>query len=275
MAVGADHGAVQADLRGLHRRHRFQFSRGEIILRDAVLLVQKLHHSQLHPVGAFIVSDGLAAQQQIQLFAHDSLSQRLLALLLTQMGQQVRDDQLGIAFIAADVHCDSGAIRQRHHAVKLHRDGHPLIFADAAVVVGLEIGQLIVLIQRVGLQIQPGRVDVGGGDLGPLAHGLAADMGQQHALPPVANIHLVSGLQCLSPDQGLVSGLLCEADCLRRAETLGLACIQKRHIFLAVGFHLLQLRRVHTVKAVFTAAQQLFLQCFVAIRHSILLRDCR
>ena len=102
-----------------------------------------------------------------------------------------------------------------------------------------------------------------------------ADMGQQHALPAIADIHLVSGLQGLSPDQGLVSGLLCEADCLRRAETLGLACVQKRHIFLAVGFHLLQLRRVHTVKAVFTAAQQLFLQCFVAIRHSILLRDCR
>ena len=126
-----------------------------------------------------------------------------------------------------------------------------------------------------GPEIQPGRVDVGGGDLGPLAHGLTADMGQQHALPAIADIHLVSGLQGLSPDQGLVSGLLCEADCLRRAETLGLACVQKRHIFLAVGFHLLQLRRVHTVKAVFTAAQQLFLQCFVAIRHSILLRDCR
>ena len=96
-------------------------------------------------------------------------------------------------------------------------------------------------------------------------------MGQQHTLAPVAGIHLVPCLQGLAPDQGLVSGLLRQADGLRRAEALRPADVQKGHIILAVGLHISKLRRIHPVKAVFPAAQQFFLQCLVGIRHVLFL----
>ena len=131
-------------------------SSSAVLLHNAVLLVQKLHHRQLHPVAALSLRDGAAAQQQVQRLGGDGLAQRLLVLLRAQMGQQVGDDQLGVALVRADVHRHRPAVLQSHHAVQLHGDGGPLILADAAVVVGLEIAQLIVLVERVGLEIQPG-----------------------------------------------------------------------------------------------------------------------
>ena len=175
------------------------------------------------------------------------------------MGQKVGDDQLGIALVSANVHGDGSAVCHRRHAVQLHGDGHPLILADTAIVMGLEIGQLAVLIQRIRLQIQPGGVDVGSRDLRALRDGLAADMGQQHALAPVADIHLVPGAQGLPTGQRFVTRPLRQPDGLCGAETLRLTGVQKRHIVPAIGLHLFQLRRIHTVKTVFPAAQQLFL----------------
>jgi hypothetical protein len=87
-------------------------------------------------------------------------------------------------------------------------------------------------------------------------------MGQQHALPAIADIHLVSGLQGLSPDQGLVSGLLCEADCLRRAETLGLACVEEFLVALSECMGLL-LDGGGLVADVSGLKQQLFSQLLV------------
>ena len=66
-------------------------------------------------------------------------------------GQQVRDDQTGISLISTDVHRHVVAVLHGHHAVELQRDGDPLVLADAAVVMGLEIGQLALLIEGVGL----------------------------------------------------------------------------------------------------------------------------
>ena len=43
MAVSTDHGTVKADFRCLHGGNGLQLGRGEIILGDAILFVQKLH----------------------------------------------------------------------------------------------------------------------------------------------------------------------------------------------------------------------------------------
>ncbi|CAN3976926.1 hypothetical protein BCGKFG_BCGKFG_14685, partial [Dysosmobacter welbionis] len=85
MAVGADHAAIQADVRCLYRRHRLQLRGGEVILCDAVLFVQQLHHRQLHTAGLLRVPDRLAAQQQVQGLSGDGLRQRLLVLLRAQV----------------------------------------------------------------------------------------------------------------------------------------------------------------------------------------------
>ena len=176
------------------------------------------------------------------------------------MGQQVRDHQPGIVRAPADVHLYAGAVPQGHHAVELQGNGNPLVLADAAVVVGLEIGQFPVLIQGVGLQVQPGGVYVGGSDLNTLRQRLLPDVGQQHALAPVTEINLVSRLHRRAPDIGPVAGLLCQADNLSCAEPLGLTSVQKCLVVRAVRFHGAPLRRVHPVEAVAAAGEQLLLQ---------------
>ena len=105
----------------------------------------------------------------------------------------------GSPLVGADIHLYGGAVPQRRDAMELQGDGDPLVFADAAVVMGLEVGQLPVLIQGIGLQVQPGGVDVGGGDLTPLRQRPLSDPGQQHALAPVGDVDLVTGGGAPSP----------------------------------------------------------------------------
>ena len=271
MAVGADHGPVQTDVAGAHRRHRLQLSGGEVVLGEAVLLVEQLHHRQLHPVGILLVAaaDGPAAQQQVQRLARDGLGQGLLALLRAQVGQQIGDDQTGILRVGADLHLHHGAVPQRHHAPQLQGHGDPLVLAQTAVVVGLEIGQLRVLIQGIGLEVQAGRVDVGSGNLHALGQGLLTDVGQQHALVPVAHIHLVPGLQRLASPVGLIARRLRQAHRLCGALPLGLACVQKALIVCAVSLHSRPAGLVHPVVSVAPPAQQLFLQCLIFFRHPV------
>ena len=86
--------------------------------------------------------DGLAAHQQVQLLAGDTVAQTLFGLLPGQMGQQVVDGEQRLPRPGADGHLHGTAVGLDDDAVKLQRDGHPLILADTPIVVGLEVGQL-------------------------------------------------------------------------------------------------------------------------------------
>src|SRR5699024_8808797 len=112
-------------------------------------------------------------------------------------------------------HSNYRTILQGHHTMDLQGDGHPLVLADAAIVMGLEIGQLTVLIQGGGLEVEPRAVNVGRCDLYTLIQALAADYGQQKHLAPVILINLVAGLQSHAPDIRLEAKGLRLADPLR------------------------------------------------------------
>ena len=63
-----------------------------------------------------------------------------------------------VIFRVANLHAayhdlDDLAVLRRHDAVQLQRYGRPLVFLDAAVVVGLEEGQLVVLVERGLLEV--------------------------------------------------------------------------------------------------------------------------
>ena len=173
--------------------------------------------------------------------------------------------RVGSPGVAADVHLHAGAVLQRHHAPQLQGNGDPLVLADAAVVVSLEEGQLAVLIQGIGLQVQPGRVDVGGGDLGAIGQGLVPDVGQQDGLAPVAEVQLVAALYLHAPNIGLVPLLLRQTDGLGGAEALRLSGIQKSHVALAIVLHGLQIPVLHQIIAVLLGGQQLFLQFLICV----------
>ena len=260
MAVGGDHAAVQARVRGVGRWDHLQLRGDEVRLHKAVLLIQTLHHRQLDPVLALALH-GLAAHQQVQLLAGKGLAEGLLVLLRAQVGQQIADEQLGLVPLAQD-HGDHLAVLEGHHAVDGQRDGHPLVLADAAVVVGLQVGQLVLLIEGSGLQVQPGAVHVGGGDVDALGQALLADDSQHQHLAPVVHVHLVSRLEAHAPLVGPEALGLGQPDPLLDAFPLGLAGVQVCLVVLAVGVHGLPLPGGQTVIAVLPLRHQLFLPLF-------------
>lgn len=81
------------------------------------------------------------------------------------MGQQVVDDELRVFGVRADLDIDLASVRADDLAVQLQRDRDPLVLADAAVVVRLDVGQLRILIEGVGLEVQTRRVGMGRADV--------------------------------------------------------------------------------------------------------------
>ena len=168
MAVGPDEGAVKANIPGVEGRDGGQLSGDKILLHNAVLPVEQLQGGQLDPVLPLVPLQGAAAHQNVQTFGGNRLAQGLFGLLHPQVGQQVVDCEQGVPLPVADGHPDGLAALQHHHPVELQGDGHPLVLADTAVVVGFQKGQLLRLIEGILLQIQPRGVNVGRTDTGPL-----------------------------------------------------------------------------------------------------------
>ena len=266
MTVSADKAAVDADVRGVHGGDSLQLGGRQVALRDTVLVIQPLQHLHLHSVGVVAVAQGTAAQQQVQRLAGNSLAQGLLALLAAQVGQQVGDDQLGLVTLT-DAHIHHSAVLLHHHAPQLEGDRDPLVLTHAAVIMGLEIRHTVFLIQRVGLQIQPGGVDMSGGDLHALRQALLPYDRQHQALAAVGGIHLVTGLQRHAPavrDKALRLGT---GDGGADAETLRLALVQKALVVHTVALHLRQVGLGQHIVAVALITQKLLLQGLHFLTH--------
>ena len=86
MAVCADEAAVQAQVRGVEGGDHLQLGGGEVILADAVFLVERIQHPQLHAVAVALLAQRTAAHQQVQVLAGNGLVKGLLALLRAQVG---------------------------------------------------------------------------------------------------------------------------------------------------------------------------------------------
>ena len=156
--------------------------------------------------------------------------------------------------------------------MELQGDGHPLVLADTAVVVGLEESYVICLIQGQLLQIQTGRIDMGRGDIDALLQPLPSDHRQHDGLAPVGLIHLVPGLQLHAPHKGLKPRGPDQRDGAVHTLPLSLARVQELLIAHAVGLHGLQVGSSHPVIAVFlvvgqAAAQLLAPGHFLVLAH--------
>ena len=109
--------------------------------------MENTHNGQLNAVTT-LVGIGNGADDNIERLTLDDLRGLFLHLIGSQMRQQIGDDKLGIIAVAADDNVDDLAGLQRNHTVQFQRNGNPLIFLDTAVIMGLEIGKLIVFVQR-------------------------------------------------------------------------------------------------------------------------------
>ena len=151
MTVGGDEAAVEADVARLAGGHDLQLGGDEVLLHDAVFLIEELEDVELEAIRAVLSRERTAADEQVQALAGNGLVERLFALLAAEVRQQIVDDELRVALVRADVDGDRGTVAAHDHAVQLKGDRHPLVLADTAVVVGLEVGHLGLLVERTGL----------------------------------------------------------------------------------------------------------------------------
>ena len=149
------------------------------------------------------------------------------------MGQQVGDAEDGIVLILAHTDGDGGAILTGEHAVDGQRDSAPLILADTTVVMGLEVAQVVRLIQRGGTQVQTRAVGVGNDQMEAILKALGTDGGSHHSLVALDKVDLVAGLVGLFRVELLVPCILEHLLALGGNLALGLACIQE--LLVALG----------------------------------------
>ena len=93
------------------------------------------------------------------------------------MRQEVVDEQDGIARVFADGNIDAAAVGFIDDADQRQGQADPLVFQQAAVIMGLEVDDFVLFDNGHGLDVQPRAVDMGADDFQPLFDGVRADDG--------------------------------------------------------------------------------------------------
>ena len=236
MAVRANHGTIQPHIPGFERGNNLNLRRGEIALGDAVALIQQTQNAQFDTVGGLGIADGQRPQKDVQVFAGNALLELFLVLLRAQMRQKIRDGKHRIIVLLADADLHTAAVLTNHNAMNGQRNGGPLVFAHAAIVMGAEISQAFLLIQGNRAQVQPGGIHMGNVQMKALRHGFGSNGGGQNALAAVDPVNLIAGVQLLSDHKRLIARFDKELFAVPGHFPLGLAAVQKDFISLAEAF---------------------------------------
>ena len=153
------------------------------------------------------------ADEDVELFGLEGVGELLLRLPVGQVRQQVRDGEDRIGRVLADGHRHHRAVLFRHHAVQGERAREPLVLADAAVIVGLELRHAAVLVERALLEVDARGVAVRSDQAEALAQGLFAlardedGLAPKHAKDGVAVKRAVLAFLKSCPGQGLAHEL--------------------------------------------------------------------
>ena len=166
----------------------------EVFLRNAVMLLKERKDSVFDRF-LLLLFERETADENIELLPLDDLRCLLLELFLRQMDEQIGHAEDGIICLLSDRNLDDRTILFHDYAVQGKRNRHPLIFLDAAVVMCVEIGKAAVLIERILLNIQATRIDVGAEDVHAAFNRRLANMKENNRLLHIDGIDLIAGLQ--------------------------------------------------------------------------------
>ncbi len=269
VAVGPNHPPVQPQILGGEGGDGAKLRRLKVFFGNAVFAGQQAHDVQLGALAHLFVRVQFASQKDVQLLPLDPLGHGLLHLVAPQVGQQIGDAEDRVIRVLADGDGDGGAVPLRHHAVEGKGNGGPLVFLDAAVVVGFEVAQLLLLHQGVGLQVQAGAVDVGGLDAHPLPDIQGADGAGDEGLAPVVEVHLGPGGVLCAGDEGGIPRLLQQLHNSGDRLPLRFGMVQEALIGDAEIFRLRLFLRAQYLRKILGLVEELFPFGFLA--HSKIL----
>lgn len=213
---------------------------------------------------------GNRSEHGVQALAADGFAQALCALLLCQMRQKICNAENRVARFLADADIHAFPVLQHNGAVQRQRQRGPLIFADAAVIMGFEKRHAALFIKGRGLEIQPRRIDMRRCQANAAFQRLGSDDKQMQALAAVIIIKFIPWLYLAAEGIGHKACSRCKLLCLQNTFMLCFALVQKAHIIAAegVGFFCLR-RRLHIccsaggiAKALAQGALFFFCGCF-------------
>ena len=120
------------------------------------------------------------------------------------MDQQIGHEEHRIILALAYAQLHRGAVLFHHHSVKSQRLCHPLIFLYTAVIMGVQVCQAAVLIERILLYVDPGAVNMSSQNVDALFHGLLSHLEHHNGLIHPHAVDFVPLLELLSSlDQAL------------------------------------------------------------------------
>ena len=146
LAISHDHAPVQSKVPGRSCRYRLQFRREEVFLFNSILLLQD--PEQRFPDLFFLlcILQRTAAHDHIQVFTFHHDGCFLLQLLRRKVDQQIRDAEHRIPRLLTDRYLHRAPVFFHHCAVQGKRDRRPLVFFDAAIIMGLQKRHLSIFI---------------------------------------------------------------------------------------------------------------------------------
>ena len=149
------------------------------------------------------------------------------------MRKQVSHAKTALVRIVAPLDVDNGSVGLYDNAMESQRNSRPLVLLETAIVVGLEKSEPVRLVQRIGLEVDSRRIDVGNRKTRTVLHAVFADYGKRDRLAAVNKINHVTRLVFRL---GVVLGKafsLCLCESLGNCLTLYGRSIEKALIALA------------------------------------------
>ena len=180
------------------------------------------------------------------------------------MRKQICHTENRIAGILADVDLDRTAVCLDDHTMQRKRNCSPLVFLDTAVVMRFEQCHLAVLVKRILLQIQTGRVDMCCAEPHAICNRRSAYNGSDHCLATVILVDLIASFQRHAGLKRNEAVFFQFRNCKMNGFPLGFRHIQKCHIVRSKGIACLQLLRRNTLCSMLCLIKQCIfgLLCF-------------
>ena len=176
------------------------------------------------------------------------------------MRQQIGDAENGIARLLADGNGQRRAVLTNDRTVQRQRNGSPLVFLDAAVIVGLKEALLALLIKGTGLQIKAGAINMRYADAHALCYAAAAECGGDERLAAVIEVDLIPCLVLLGMVKGDIACLFQHRNGSGNCLALGLGGIKECLVALTEIVSGFQLFLGHGLGEILGVHQQLLAQ---------------
>ena len=165
LSVTENHGFVQTKMACRAGRGDFDFGGRKVLFLKAVGVFHQFEDAELRLFADLLVIvflvDGTGGDEHVEGFAGDGGAERLAGLVAAKMREEVGDGQNGIIWLLADVQLDFRAVFLEDDAMEGEREGDPLVFLDAAIVMRVEQDELVVFVERRRLEVETRAVDMG------------------------------------------------------------------------------------------------------------------